>query len=48
MLIRGTENSRLTVSAVDNAWVAISLDADGDNTVDYENQPTWAELFAGD
>ncbi len=46
--ILGTENSKLTVSAVDNVWVAISLDADGNNTPDYQNQPTWAELLAGD
>ena len=46
--ILGTENSRMTVSAVDNVWAAISLDADGDNAPDYQNQPTWAELLAGD
>jgi hypothetical protein len=48
MLVLGSEGSRLTITAVDNTWVALSLDENGDGVPDFEDQITWAALYAGD
>jgi hypothetical protein len=48
MQVLGSEGSRLTITAVDNAWVALSLDENGDGAPDFEDQITWVVLFAGD
>ncbi|MFC1672033.1 hypothetical protein ACFL01_02735, partial [Planctomycetota bacterium] len=47
MLVLGVDGSRMTVSAVDNAWTAVAVDENGDGTTEYENQLTWTELLAG-
>jgi len=45
-LVTGANNSKLRMTAIDNSYVKLEVDANGDGTYEFATTKTWAEISA--